>query len=708
MSKSNANSNEIYLAADTEAQTAFNDKLLSDYINVTLKKQRAKYEHYARWSNLPDAGLALKIKTIENKIKQLRSHLCYKMNTYLLGYCEINRKNIREYHKAVNDNNRQQLQDKWVDRYVKYWFNSNVKQTPWQDFLNEIVFRYGNEIRFGGRSKLIIYFHNLDYDVQNFLQFAVTNRFSSPVTNLELLRNGTIYSCSFQYKKCVIELRDSQKIYNQSLASLGKMVNWHKQTDKATYDWFNLTDPKNKQRLENETYYFRYDIAVLAAVMRYHFKKMPGKAKLTAASYAEKDLKKCVRSDDLLRGTNYFDSLFNPQFTSTQESFIRSGYYGGFVYASRYIVNQKLTNGLVGDVNSLYPSVMLNRNYPDWQSVTRLYEDEFKTLNLNDYNTFAIIRIEITTLQINHDGVPCIPKKSMFGQSKEVYKLSDLGEIHDIVVTNHDLYWIKKNYHIEYRYITGIIAREYLERPFKSFVLRHKKEKEEAKRNHDNARKMIAKIHLNSSYGKFAQAIITTKQIPIVLDDGSIGFTEVKDPNASERQHNILIAVFVTAFARDVLLNMIEILKSERDATFWYCDTDAVHFGYNGKLDIVKDDQAIFKELHIPFDVAEFGKWKPEQHMSRARYLGSKRYWEQDPLEHKAIIKGAGIQKRYGKAYIIKQGFDKFYYGRDNPIIVPFQVSEKTFAGVKIYESVKLIEPTPVLLKSMQEYEFRN
>lgn len=65
-----------------------------------------------------------------------------------------------------------------------------------------------------------------------------------------------------------------------------------------------------------------------------------------------------------------------------------------------------------------------------------------------------------------------------------------------------------------------------------------------------------------------------------------------------------------------------------------------------------------------------------------------------DQIAAGAIIKGAGIQKR-GKKYLVKQGIEKFKYNKDKPIIVPFRVSKKVVNGVKIYDSTKLIEPTP-------------
>ena len=263
-------------------------------------------------------------------------------------------------------------------------------------------------------------------------------------------------------------------------------------------------------------------------------------------------------------------------------------------------------------------------------------------------------------------------------------------------------------------------------RPFKSFVLKHKKAKEDAVARHDKAGKQVAKIYLNSTYGKFAQRVIKTKTEVFLNDDNTVGFRDVDDPKADGKQHNILIAVFITAFARDVLFSMIDALKHEHDVTFWYCDTDAVHFGYRGKLDIDTQGEEILKHCGIPYSTNIFGKWKLENRMKYAIYLGSKRYWEQDPSledafikrmkEHHqaytqedvemagAVIKGAGIQTQ-GKKALIKRGFNEFHYSKKRAMIVPFTVSQKVYNGVKIFESVKLIEPTNSQLANLENYQ---
>lgn len=686
-----ANQKPLIFAADSEAQTAWNDTQLSNEIELHLKKRVNEIKHQLRYNS--NKALKDELRDLQRMITDKSVRLCNTMNTYLLGYCEIGegKREQKWYNSRVEKYGVEQAQDLWTDRHVRYWFKPEVHDEPWEAMLDDMVKRYRDKIDEGKRWFAVIYFHNLDYDAQNLLQHIIDQDFKIKFTDINILRNGSLYSLSFKYSGCHFELRDSMKIYNQSLASLGKNVGWPKKTDNATYTWIDLEH--EQEVVENEVYYFKHDIAVLAAIMRTHLEKFTGKLRLTAAGYAEADLKETVKRDDENYNTKHYVGLFGCKFTDEQENYLRRAYFGGFVYANPKLLNQTLHNGLTGDVNSLYPSVMLNRDYPKWQTLHEIDESEFQQLDLHDYHTFAVVTIKVVKLRLKDDGVPCFPKKDAYGMSREIFSETDLGK-DEATLTNLDLYWIEQNYDIKYKFCFGVQATGFMQKPFTTFILKHKKEKEEAVQAGNKVNKMIAKIHLNSSYGKFAQRKITTKSLLIKKNDGTVGFSEEDDPNAKPKQHNILIAVFVTAFARDVLLSMIEILKHEPKATFWYCDTDSVHFGYDGELDIIKNDEEIFQELHIPFHKSRFGMWKPEQHMTEARYLGSKRYWEEDPVEGRSIIKGAGIQAG-GKAFLEQQGIEAFKYSKETPLIVPFTVSRKVVNGVKIFDSTKLIEPTP-------------
>lgn len=716
MSEQQTNTNYLFFASDTEAQLNFNDEIIQRKYSEINKQKRA----VATQLELINGGfikgdvnvLRKKLHEYEDQLIHIQQYLCEDMNTYVIGYAPIYRGKTQRYrkrdkklkHNHIKHNHKGEFESCIVCHQlekseVHYFIEKSIKKSVWIDMFEEMNKRYDKLIRHGSKYTALLFFHNLNYDIQSLLQVIVddTNKLFTNVTCMN--SNNAWYSLKFEYKNHCYELRDSFKLYTQKLANLAKLVHWEKLTEQATYEWFDLN---NDDKFNNELEYFIYDINILVHVMEMHFDKF-GKTRLqlTMPGYAEKELKACVRQDDDINNTNNYYKIYDVYLSDKLENYIRKAYYGGFVYANKDLISKELHSGITADVNSLYPSVMLNRNYPDIHSLEELKEEEFNKLNLSDLNTFAIVQIAITDLKLKDNSVPCMPKKCGFGVPKDVITFDDIKEpLSDetiINITTLDLYHILKNYEIKYRFVSGVIARKYIDKPFKTFVLKHKKEKEEATKAGDKVRRLIAKLMLNSSYGKFAQKNIDEEKRLTKDEDGLPSlYTVKKEHDENKKRRNILIAVFVTAFARDVLLTTIENINKSDLAEFWYCDTDSVHFGYLGDKDYINDASQILEDVGIPFDTAEFGKWKDEQYMQKAKYLGSKRYWEYDPVvkQHGGdpnIIKGAGIQQ-VGKDYLVKKGLDYFSYDNYHTIWVPFKVSKKVHGGIKIYMDYKEIK----------------
>ena len=706
-----SNRSFLIFASDTEAQLEFDDsKQQKKYSEINRQKRELETKRDLQNMGIYDYGLKNvrnEIKKLSDELDRIKPFICENMNTYLIGYAPVYRSkyyrkrrdfSLKRKHKYLKHGGEfatcqacHQLEKK----QVRYFVEKDINNSPWFDMLDDMCEQYRSKIVDGGTHTALIYFHNLNYDIQSLLQVIVDNR--NLFDDIEIINNANAwYSFKFKYRNCCFELRDSFKLYSQKLANLASLVGWQKLTEQATYTWFDL----NSKKFDDELEYFIYDINILVHVLEMHFDKFPKqKIRITMPGYAEAELKNCIREDDRKNNSNNYYKIFNVKLSDKVENFIRSAYFGGFVYANNQLINKKLYKGITADVNSLYPSVMLNRDYPDIHKAEELTADEFKKLKLNDWHTFAIVQIEIRKLKLKNNGVPCFPKKTGFGVPKDINDLSDLLSPFDntatINLTTLDLWHIQQNYDIKYRFVRGMIWRDYIKRPFTSFVLKHKKEKEDAVREGNKVKKLIAKLMLNSSYGKFAQRNIEDTKILNIDNDGLPMLQTIEGVhNEDAKRRNILIGCYVTAFARDVLLTTIETIQKSKLATFWYCDTDSVHFGYNGDKDYIKDASEILNDIGIPFDVAEFGKWKDEQYMQYAKYLGSKRYWEYDPTKKDPnVIKGAGIQK-IGKDFLVKQGIDAFTYSDGNTIWVPFKVSKKVYGGIKIFMDYKEIKPS--------------
>lgn len=732
----------FYYVADTEAQTVRNDTQWQElYANEKLKKTRLTTKKTLIENNvIPCVNKESNVKKISHLTNEhskvlasIRNMLCEDMTTYLLGYAPVyttkaRRNSSRQYKQLIKYHERHKNQYNDFEScemchrreasQVRYFEDLTDKGDIWLNMLEEISKKHKSAKGTKG-DKIVIFFHNLDYDIQSFLETVRTHSCIKILENKSIYHDSKIYKCAFMYKGFNFEFCDSLKLYNQPLADLASLVGWEKQTEDATYTWFKL-DPWSETYMK-ERRYFQYDIAILKHVMEMHFFHHPNqKFRYTASSYAEAELKACVKNDlkkkyGVKKMQEIYANIFRPKtdfFTPDFQDFVRSAYYGGFVYADKDHINKIVRRGIAADVNSLYPSVMLNRNYPDYTSAEEIRRDDKSTVlkTLNEENQFAIFKIRITKLELKEKGVPCFPKNAGYGLGRDIFNLDDLIKNKAVAsyaivnLTNIDLKHVLKNYNIKWSLVFGVKFNRYFERPFKSFVLKHKKEKEDAVREGNMAKKLIAKLTLNSAYGKFAQREIN--QTIKFVDDYVPYFEEVEKETETPKsfKHNILIGCFITAFARDVLLTAIEKIKQSSIAEFWYCDTDSIHFGYKGDKDYIKCANEIIDDIGLGYDPAEFGKWKAEQYIEWGKYLGNKRYWEYDPVlkakeKDPNVIKGAGIQK-VGKEFIERKGLNYFTYDNFNTIVVPFKVSKKVHGGVKIFMDYKEIKP------NMWQYEF--
>lgn len=622
-------------------------KTISIYVADTEARER--YQNYNKKLYKEINNLLMQGKKADHLKKKIKED----MQTYLVGWYRVNNK-----LKNIKDS------DKFIDKIDYTYKNDNTN--PWKSFLHALT-QDKNEL-------LYIYFHNLGYDVQNFLYWCIDD---IEVTNV--IYNNSYYSLCFEYQGKKIEFRDSYKLYALPLAKLGKMYDLTKKSDYATYD----IDLNNKQMLEDMIYYFKYDILILGKVIYEHYKTFKDKS-LTFASLSEKELQRCVKKDDKKNLTQNYYKIFDMEgvYDSYLYQYIKSAYFGGFVASNLDKVNQIQENVIVADNNSMYPFAMCS-NMPDIRTMKPI-----KNILIHE---FEIITIHITKLKVKKDGFYTFPKKAGFNVSASILSIDNLSA-KTITLTNIDLINVIKNYDIEYTVIKAF-KFDSIHRPFLSYVEKHKKEKEEATKNQDKARRLIAKLFLNSAYGKFAQNIILEDSI---IDDDLKVVKVLKDEKDIKYNYrNILIAVFITAIARNVLFKAIDKVNKSKEDILLYCDTDAIHF----QTSDIKEPNKKIIELGIEYSETEFGKWKAEQVCTKAIYLGNKRYWEED-INTGATIKGAGITK-IGKQYLVKQGIENFNFDNGS-IFVPSQTSKRVKSGVMIYETVKEIKPTEQVFAFMQ------
>lgn len=727
--------NYIIFAADTETQTLWDDTdAINKYNDVDTKAKHCEIMLDRAYDDgaFKQVEKYKKLKAIWEKQKEVyRGELCSIIVPYMIGYMFTGwttsggkqnklRQHSRITRKTTSIN--KHTAPEHNDSDINYFLSDNEGDSAILAMLDDIVGKYGHMInRQDGGYTALIYFHNLKFDIRPLLyqQFKRNPENFGQIHRI-IKTQSSVLSYTFMYRGCCFELRDSFQILPESIAKLGKLVGLKKLDGDDTYQYHDL---KNPEEVYKELIYFKRDILILKKSLDFYFnntKKLYltasqmsydlGKKKIKYNGHTQtsvfiekfgygREYRKLVTSDS---DKSYLKNKYMEKF-----KFFQKAYYGGFVLVNQAHIAETLENGITFDINSLYPYCMINRDLPNIFKVkdiasTQLDECLDTIENHRPDYCFGVVNIDISKLELKNNGIPCIPKR-LGKKVNDIFKpvkVVDELENKTITLTILDLYHIIQNYDIKYTLNDGYYWEHdgMLKTPLSSYLKPLKAQKERL--NSDDPERLIVKLQMNSFYGKFGQrprsnkdsALVSNQQHNVedftevnyfesdtnmLIDDGSITARNIK---------NNIIAVAITAYARDVLLSTIENINRSGNAIVAYCDTDSIHVYPNDTPESRKlfselnfkgteaenqqTARKIAKALNIEYDQHELGKWKDEQYMQKGVYLANKKYWEVDPVHNPQqpnIIKFAGIS-RDGRKRIEQQGFESFSeidkYGR--------------------------------------------
>lgn len=242
----------------------------------------------------------------------------------------------------------------------------------------------------------------------------------------------------------------------------------------------------------------------------------------------------------------------------------------------------------------------------------------------------------------------------MFKQNE--YLKSSKGETVDLYLTNIDLKLIEEHYDLyDVEYVGGWKFRSKVGM-FKEFIDKWML----VKATNKGAIRLLAKLMLNSLYGKFATNPKVTGKVPYLKEDGSNGFTLPKDENGNvvdEFKDPVYtpIGVFVTSYARNLTIRTAQKCYDR----IIYCDTDSIHLEGTEIPDVIKD----------VIDDNKLGYWKHESTFQRARFIRQKTYIEE--IDVKLHVICAGMPDRIKE----KVTWENFHIGFSaNGKLLPKQV----------------------------------
>lgn len=455
--------------------------------------------------------------------------------------------------------------------------------TDIDEFMNRID--HGNSV---------IYFHNLRFDGHFIIDWLLRNdyehvtgwsppngSFTSLISDMGMFYNITIKFVSGSR----VELRDSLKKIPFSVAKIA--TSFGMEVSKGDIDYH------EKRRVghvltDEEKDYIKRDVNIVSHAMKTTLDG--GHTKLTVGSDALTEYKKII-------GERQFTKLF-PVFGEKMDAEIRRAYRGGFTYADPRFTKTVQGAGQVYDVNSMYPAVMYSETLP--------YGDpEFVEGYVEPTAARPLTIFSVTfTAKIKPDHVPCIQIKGSSRFSPTEY-LSVISEPTTLMVTNVDWQLYLDHYDIEVLEYNGGWRFSGIVGAFGDYVDKWSKVKEEA----TGGMREIAKLMLNSLYGKFATNPNVVSKYPVLEDDRVVykrGVEEVKKPVYTA------VGVFITSYARD---RIIRAAQSHYDV-FAYADTDSLH--------LLTTETPADLDIHK----TRLGAWDHEYDFVAAMFLRAKAYLE--------------------------------------------------------------------------------
>lgn len=442
----------------------------------------------------------------------------------------------------------------------------------------------------------ITFFHNLRFDglfildhILNLGYEYVEGRANPGPKQFKSLISdkNKFYSITIGWENgTVTEFRDSAKKFpGMSISRIAKTFKLDELKGSIDY---HAPRPVGHVITEEERAYLNNDVVILAKALQ--IVKETGMTKLTVASDAKAEYLSLV-------GDKLFAARF-PVLSYAMDAEMRRAYRGGFTYADPRFLQRQTCSGIVLDVNSLYPFIMADRPLP-------YGEPEYVPGEVEPTQARPLTVFSITfTAKLKPEHIPCIQIKGTSMYAPTEY-LSDIEEPTTLMMTNIDFELYKDHYEIDVLEFHGGWRFKATVGMFAEYITKWSKIKAES----TGGLRELAKLQLNSLYGKFGMNPNVRSKIPQLVD-GKVKLV-LGDPDVRDSMY-VPIAVFVTSYGRDLT---IRAGQANYD-TFAYADTDSLHL----LRDTVPDA--------IDVDAHRMGAWKREYGFDSAFYIRAKAYLE--------------------------------------------------------------------------------
>ena len=474
---------------------------------------------------------------------------------------------------------------------------------------NPEALTYGNDVQsfleFCEKNGGTYYFHNAAFDCEFILWYLLSNGYTySEKPKTRTFRTLISAMGKFYQMEVCFEKKGKKKqkhaVFKDSLKKLPMKVSsiakaFHLPISKLEIDYTEYR-PIGHELTDIERDYIRNDVQIVAMALEKQFSQ--GLDRLTIGSDALHNYQDII-------GDKWADWF--PEIHIEMDAMIRKAYRGGWTYANpRFQADDKHPDriqgaGSVYDVNSLYPDVMYHRPLPIGEPV--YFRGRYKD------NPQYPLYIQFLTAhcKLKPDHLPTLQIKNNPFYSEREYITDTEGTV-ELAMTNVDLDILYQQYDVTVFSYNGGYMFEQATGLFHEYIDHWM----HIKATTTGGLRQLAKLMLNSLYGKFATNPDVTPKVPYLKDDQSVGY-QLGEKDTRKPVYTPM-GCFITAWARYKTITTAQAVYDR----FMYADTDSVHVLGTEPLGI----EGI--EVHP----TNLGAWKHESNFSQAKYVRAKTYME--------------------------------------------------------------------------------
>lgn len=539
----------------------------------------------------------------------------------------------------------------------------------------------------------VVYFHNLTFDGSFIMSWLLNNGFKQEkcgfknkriFNNFDLLASDMagFYSLTVGFGKGAFKFQDSLKLLAFSVAEIG--ASFKTKNQKLLIDYDGHLEA-NQPLTAEEKKYLCNDILVVAQAL-WEGLLSKGYTKMTAGANA---------LDDFITrfgGKEKFREVFL-ELDSEEDEFVRSAYRGAISQVKKGIEGKVIyaPKGKCVDKHSMYPSQMHSKSgnkfpvgHGTWEDYGIQDGDSMQEVmqkieaGMNDGRKHYI-RVSVD-LQVKEGHMPFLQEKNNPRFRPNQFIEDTEGKI-EITMMDEEYRLMLEQYDVLAMEFVKAISYEQKAGLFDAYIdyWYHIKE------SSTGALKQLAKLMLNSLYGKFATSLESIS-LEAHIEDDIVKYNHIK-----EKKNPVYIPVgaAITAFAR---CDLVRSSQANWD-NFLYCDTDSMHL-----LD---------EPVGIPITDHDICTWGYEgDTFHRCKYIRQKTYMEEYEDGSKTV-RCAGLPKstlkRDENGNVVKVGvrellnFDNFDKDYD------FKQPGSPFIGCKLRR--KTIKGGVILIPS--DFEIR-